>query len=75
MTAECPYTLQRAAPSPKILPLPMGGYGPHLIRSSRVLIPNGILIGSTVFAGLTSVTVTDGQTDRPADRQTTLLGL
>jgi len=30
---------------------------------TRVLNPNGISIGSAVFAGLT--TVTDGQTDRP----------
>jgi len=32
---------------------------------TRVLNRNGISIGSTVFAGLT--TVTDGQTDRPTD--------
>jgi len=36
---------------------------------TRVLDPNGISISSAVFAGLTAVT------DRPTDRQTTLLGL
>jgi len=39
---------------------------------TRVLNPNGILIGAAIFAGLTSVT--DRQTDRPTDRQTMLLG-
>jgi len=38
----------------------------------RVHIPNGILIGSALFAELTILT--DRQTDR-ADRQTVLLGL
>ena len=36
---------------------------------TRVLNPNGISIGSAVFAGLT--TVTDRQTDRPTDRPRT----
>jgi len=40
---------------------------------TQVLNPNGISIGSAVFAGL--VWQTDLQTDRPTDRQTTLLGL
>jgi len=35
---------------------------------TQVLNLNGISIGAAVFAGLTSVT------DRPTDRQTTLLG-
>jgi len=35
---------------------------------TQVLNPNGISIGSAVFAGLTSVT--DRQTDRPTDKQT-----
>jgi len=39
---------------------------------TRVHNPNGISIGSSIFAGLTSVT--DRPTDGPtADRQTTLL--
>jgi len=43
---------------------------------TRVLNPNGISIGSAVFAGLTSMTdrQTDRQTDGLTDRQTTLLG-
>jgi len=47
------------------------------LRPTRILNPNGISIGSVVFAGLTTVTdiQTDRQTDRPTDRQTTLLGL
>jgi len=50
----------------------MGDLDSHLIHGSlgpaiQVLNPNGILISSAVFAGLTSVT------DRPTDRQTTLL--
>ena len=36
---------------------------------SQVLNPDGISIGSAIFAGLSSVT------DRQTDRQTTLLGL
>ena len=68
MTAECPYTLQWAAPSLSKLHLPMGGSGSHLYNtwfpgSIRVLSPNGIWIGSALFTGLTSVT--DRQTDRP----------
>jgi len=35
---------------------------------TRILNPNGISIGSAVFAGLTSVT--DRQTDRPTDHAT-----
>ena len=35
---------------------------------TQILSPNGISTGAAVFAGLTSVT------DRPTDRQTTLLG-
>jgi len=45
----------------------MGGSGPPsntwFPGPTRVLDPNGILIGAAVFAGLTSVT--DRQTDRP----------
>jgi len=67
-TAECPYTLQRDAPPPSKLLIPMGVSGPpsntwFLVRT-RVHNPNGISIGSAVFAGLTSVT------DRPTDHAT-----
>jgi len=68
MTAECPYTLQWDAPFPlKIAPY-MGDLDPSsniwFPGHIRVMNPNGISVGATVFAGLTSVT----------DRQTTLLG-
>jgi len=60
MTAECPYTLQRDAPSPIKLPFPMGGCGPpsntRFLGPTRVINPYGISISSAVFAGLTSVT-------------------
>jgi len=53
------FTMGRPFP-PSILPLPMGGSGPPsntwFPRPNRVLNPNGISIGSVVFAGLTSVT-------------------
>ena len=57
---------------PLKLPLPMRDLDSHLIHGSlgqplQVLNPNGISISSAVFAGLTSAT------DRPTDRQTTLL--
>jgi len=69
MTAECPYTLQWGAPSPSKLPRSHGGFEPLWFpEPSRVLNPDCISIGSAIFAGLTSVT------DRPTDRQTTLLG-
>jgi len=57
MTAKCPYTLQWDAPSPpKIAASNTWFPGP-----TRVLNPNGILIGSAIFAGFASVT--DCQTD------------
>ena len=62
--------------SPSKLPLPMGGSGPPsntwFLGPTRVHNPNGISIGSAVFAGLTSVTdrPTDRQTDRPTDHAT-----
>ena len=59
--------------SPQNLPLPMVGSEPPSntwsLGPSQVLNPDGITIGSAIFAGLTSVT------DRQTDRQTTLLGL
>ena len=52
---------------PKNCPFPWGGSGPPsntlFPGRTKVLNPNSILIGSAVFAGLT--TVTDRQTDRP----------
>jgi len=54
-------------PFPSELPLPMGELKPDLIhRPTRVLNPNGILIGSAVSAGLTSVT------DRPTNHAISL---
>jgi len=66
MIAECP--LQWAAPSP-LNTVPFHGVTWTLSNTwfpgpTRVLNPNGISIGSAVFAGLTSVT------DRPTNRQT-----
>ena len=61
-TAESPYTLQWAAPSPLKLPLIMWGSGPPCNTwfpgPTQVFNPNGLLIGSavSVSAGLTSVT-------------------
>jgi len=61
MTAACPYALQWEQWDA----LSHGGSGPPsntwFPGPTRVLNPNGISIGSTVFAGLTSVT--DRQTD------------
>ena len=59
--------------SPSKLPLPIRGSGlPSNIWfpvPTRVLIPNGISIGSTVFAGLTSMT--DRLTDHATQSVTT----
>jgi len=71
LTAECSYfTMGR--PFPQNCPFPWGILtGPSntwFPGPTRVLNPNGISIGSAVFAGLTCVT------DRQADRQTTPLG-
>jgi len=67
LTAELgPYTLQWAAPFPKIAPSQGVIWTPSnrwFLEPTRVHNPNGISIGSAVFAGLT--TVTDGPTDRP----------
>jgi len=60
------FTMGRPFP-PSKLPLRMGGAEPPsntwFPGPTRVLNPNGISIGSAVFAGLT--TVKDRQTDRP----------
>jgi len=56
----------------KLAPFHEGSAPPSntwFIRPTRVLNPNGILIGSAVFAEIMSVT------DRPTVRRTTLLGL
>jgi len=74
MTAECPYTLQWDAPL-KIAPFHGGSGLPSntwFLGPTQVLNLNGISIGAAVFAGLTSMT--DRHSDRPTDRQTTLLG-
>ena len=67
-----PYTLQWANPSPSKLPIHIGWSGlpsnTRFLRTTGVHIPNGILIGSAVFAGLTIIT--DRQTDRPTDHAT-----
>ena len=72
MTAECTYTLQWDAPSPLKIAASHGGSGPPsntwLLGPTRVLNPNGISIGSAVFAGLTSVT--DRALDRPTGHAT-----
>jgi len=72
-TVECPYTLQWDAHSPsKICPFPLGGSEPPSntwsLGPTQVLNPNGISIGSAIFAGLTSVT--ERQTDRLTDHAT-----
>jgi len=74
MTAECHYTLQRDAPFPSKLSIPIGGSGPlsntWFLRPTRVLNPKGISIGAAVFPGLTYVT--DRQTDH-ATRSVTIV--
>ena len=69
MTAECPYTLQWDTPFPlKIAPSHWGSGPPSntwFLGPTQVHNPNGISIGSAVFAGLT--TVTDRPMDRPTD--------
>jgi len=63
--------------SPSKLPLLMAGVGlpfnTSFVGPMRLHIPNGISIGSVVFAGITIVTYRP--TDRQTDRQTTLLRL
>ena len=67
ITAECPHTLQWAAPLPQHCPFP-GGCGTAsniwFLGPTQVLNPNGISIGSAIFAGLRTVT------DRPTDHAT-----
>jgi len=59
-TTECPCAVQWTAPSPSKLPLPMGGCGSQsnawFLGPTKILNPNGISIGSAIYAGLTSVT-------------------
>jgi len=60
MTTKCPYTLQWFAYFPlKIAPSDVGIWtscNTWFIGPTRVLNPNGNLIVSAVFAGLSSVT-------------------
>jgi len=67
LTAECPYTLQWAPSSPKLLlPNTHGGFGPHLTHDFWVhpsLQRKRHLDRFSRFAELTSVT--DRWTDRP----------
>jgi len=64
--AERPYTLPLSPLSPQIAYY-HGESGPpsniYFLGSTQVCNPNGILIGSAIFADL--MTVTDRQTDRP----------
>ena len=73
LTAENPYTLQLQPPlSPSKSPIGMGictQSNTRFFGPTRFHNPDSISIGSVVFAGFTIVT------DRPTDRQTTLLGL
>jgi len=62
-----PYTLHWATPSPKNCHFPRGICTPFntwFLGSTRVHNPKGILIGSAIFAGLTSAT------DRPTNHAT-----
>jgi len=60
LTEESPYTLQWAVPFFLKIASLLGGSGPPsnawFFGPTRVHNPNGISIGSAVFAGLTSVT-------------------
>ena len=72
LTAESPYTLQWDAPFTLKIASSHEGSEPlsntWFLVPTRAHNPNGISIGSAVFAGLTSVT--DRQTDQPTDRPT-----
>jgi len=65
--AECPYTSRWDTHFPFKIATSHWGYGPPsntwFPEPPRVLNPNGISIGSTIFAGLANVT--DRQADRP----------
>jgi len=67
VTAECTYTLLWVPLLAQIVPDHVRS-GPHLVIHgcllTPVINPNGILIGSAIFAGLTTVT------DRPTDHAT-----
>ena len=72
LTAECPYTLVWDALFPQNCPFPWGIWTPSntwFPAPTQVLNPNGIVIGSAVFVGLTSVT--DRQTEDHATRSVT----
>jgi len=69
------FRMGRPIPSTLPVPIEWSGLSSNVWfhGPTRVLNPNGISIGSAVFAVLTNVT--DRETERPTDRQTTLLGL
>jgi len=71
---DIPYTTQWAgtclqtAHSPKGICTDSPLYNTRFLWLSRIHIPNGILIGSAIFAGF--MLVTSRQTDRQSHRQT-----
>ena len=70
------YFTIRRPPSQKYRHFPWGIWTPSntwFPGPTRVLNPNGISIGSAVFAGLASVT--DGRTDGPTDRPRYSVGI
>jgi len=71
MTAQCPYTLQLAAPPTSKLPFPWRMWTPISLGHPSPQSKRHLDLFSR-FAGLTNVT--DRPTDGQTDRQTTLLG-
>jgi len=63
LIAESPYTFTMGTPFPKHYPFPWGMWTPcntQFVGPTQFLDPNGISIGSAIFAGL--ISVTDQQT-------------
>ena len=69
IAAEIANAFKRAG-QPQTLPLSVEGYRGFLGHTRVIHAPNGISIGSAVYARLTRVS--NEQTDRQTDRQTTL---
>jgi len=71
IAAEIANAFKRAG-QPQTLPLPVEGYRGFLGHTRVIHAPNGISIGSAVYARLTRVSneQTDRQTDRQADHST-----
>jgi len=73
-TAECTYTLQWDAAFPLKIAASHGGSGPPsntwFLGPTRVLNPNGISIGSAIFAGI--ISMTDRQTEHATQSVTTV---